>query len=159
MVAPACQSQHISYRPSNTNADADAGGGGAGPQQGGGVAALVSSVSMRLQLLAQELNGELEKGACVLCVSGHYVVEWVGIGIVFLGGGEGGRAHTGVFPVDDAGPTIFRSHHQPLHPPRSFTGLLDLMASFPRAVAELDRLDLAAQDLKGACHAYTSVRV
>lgn len=31
------------------------------------------------------------------------------------------------------------------------SGLLDLVASFPRAMAELDRLDLSAQDLKGAC--------
>jgi hypothetical protein len=51
--------------------------------------AFLATASMRLQLLAQDLNGELEKG------------------------------------------------------------LMDLTASFPRALAELDRLDTAGKELKG----------
>lgn len=42
--------------------------------------------------------------------------------------------------------------NKPAHTPCA--GLLDVVASFPRAMAELDRLDLSAQDLKSAVCVY-----
>lgn len=73
------------------------------------------------------------------------------------GGGVGGEGHARGLSISSRrcrtnNPPIITPPNPFTHPPPSFTGLLDLMASFPRAVAELDRLDLAAQDLKGACH-------
>lgn len=83
---------------------------------GDNVETFISSISMKLQLLSQDLNGELEKGKSMMM-------------LLIMNDDDDAYIHT-----------------------HTYIGLMDLMGSFPRAMAELDRLELSGKDLKCKNH-------